>query len=104
MSDLEDLLALHIRAMELPAPEREYKFHKTRRWRWDFAWVGRKLAVEVNGGTWVKSGHTSGGGIARDYEKVNAGQLCGWRVLQFTKGMIEDGTAIELITEALKGE
>jgi len=37
----------------LPAPTPEYRFHATRRWRFDYAFVQQKIAVEVEGGVWA---------------------------------------------------
>ncbi len=50
MSALEDLLERHIKRTGLPKPAREYRFHRERRWRFDFAWPDYKVAVEVEGG------------------------------------------------------
>jgi len=36
-SCLEELLAIELRSLRLPAAEREYRFCE-RRWRFDFAW------------------------------------------------------------------
>ncbi|MHB1023354.1 MAG: endonuclease domain-containing protein [Acidobacteriaceae bacterium] len=101
MSDLECELALHIRASKLPAPIREFRFSE-RKYRADFAWPENKLLVEVNGGTWVKSGHSSGKGIARDYEKSNLAQRLGFVMLHFTGEMVKSGEAIKLIEEFFK--
>jgi len=49
-SELEATLAMHIRVNGLPEPEREYRFHPRRKWRFDAAWPDAKLAVEVEGG------------------------------------------------------
>lgn len=49
-SDLEQLFAFQVKAAGLPEPEREYRAIKGRKFRFDFAWVERKLLVEVNGG------------------------------------------------------
>lgn len=70
----------------LPPPEREVQFHPTRKWRLDFAWLKQRVAVEIQGGTFLKgkTGHSSGVGIQRDCEKGNAATLLGWRVLHFT--------------------
>tara|TARA_R110002095_G_scaffold165188_5_gene143401 strand:+ start:814 stop:1176 length:363 start_codon:yes stop_codon:yes gene_type:complete len=70
----------------LPPPEREYQFHPTRRWRLDFAWLKQRVAVEIQGGVFLKgrTGHTSGVGVQRDCEKGNAATSLGWRVLHFT--------------------
>lgn len=66
------------------APEREYEFSAARGWRLDFAWPSIKLAVEIHGGQWTRGRHQRGKGFAADLEKMNAAQLAGWTVLQFT--------------------
>ncbi len=76
--------------MALTLPEREYRFHPTRKWRFDFAWPEQRLAVEIDGGTWVRGRHVSGGGSHNDRDKRNAAQLAGWRVLAFDAGHLSD--------------
>jgi len=98
-SELEMELAFHIRAVDLPEPEREYQFHPKRKWRFDFAWPGIKLAAECEGGTWNRGRHTRGSGFEKDCEKYNAAVLLGWRVLRFTNKMIASGEAIETLEE-----
>lgn len=102
MSDLEELLALHLRAAKVTPPVRELVFAPPRRWRFDFAWPDRMLAVEVEGGTFVQGRHSRGKGIEGDAEKYNAATLLGWRVLRFTTDMIHDGRAWATIERALK--
>ena len=102
-SALEAELALQIKALGLPEPIREYQAIKGRKFRFDFAWTApnHRLLVEVQGGIWQKSGHTSGRGVTRDMEKLNLAQLAGWRVMQFSRGMIESGEALDMIAKAL---
>lgn len=86
-SDLEaEFLKIWCEVTRLPLPDQEVQFHPERKWRFDFAWIEQRVAVELQGGTFMpgKSGHTSGRGIQRDCEKGNAATLLGWRVLQFT--------------------
>lgn len=97
----EEMLALHIRAHRLPAPQREHVFAEGRRWRFDFAWPQQKLAVEVEGGVWTAGRHTRGSGFLADCEKYNRAALDGWRVLRFFTDQVKDGTAIATIKEAL---
>jgi very-short-patch-repair endonuclease len=106
MSKLEDLLLFQIRAMGLPEPEREYRAIKGRMFRFDFAWTepNHKLLVEVNGGTYTQGAHSTGQGIARDYEKANLAQLAGWRVLTFDCKAVKSGEAVEVIRQALEAE
>ncbi len=102
MSDLEDILAYQIRVAGLPEPEREYKFHAARRWRFDFSWPARKVAVEVEGGTWTRGRHTRPEGFEGDCEKYNSAALAGWFVYRFTAEMIASGAALTTIECALK--
>lgn len=101
MSLLEDALAFQIRALRLPEPVREYRFHTARRWRADFAWPELGLLVEVEGGTWAGGRHTRGDGFEKDAEKYNAAALDGWTVLRFTSHMIKSGKAIQIIERAM---
>lgn len=54
-----------------PELKREHRFHPERKWRLDFFHEASKTAIEIDGGIWVKSGHSSGHGIMRDMEKAN---------------------------------
>lgn len=97
----EDLLARQVAAAQLPAPAREYRFHDTRKWRFDFAWPEPHLAVEVEGAIFAMSRHTRGVGFTQDADKYNAAVLLGWRVLRFTHVQITSGAALKTIREAL---
>ena len=100
-SDLETTMALHIRANELPEPEREYRFAPPRRWRFDFAWPAAMLALEVEGGVWSTGGHTSGKGFTDDCEKMNEALIRGWRVLRVTGQQVKSGAAVDWLRRAL---
>jgi len=101
-SALEAELALQIRALGLPEPVREYQAIKGRKFRFDFAFIDAKLLIEVNGGTYTKGAHSTGQGIARDYEKANLATLDGWRVLMFDGKAVKSGEAVETIRKALE--
>lgn len=78
----------------------QYKFHPDRRFRFDFALVKEKIAIEYEGGTWGKSRHTSGAGYARDVEKYRLAVLLGWRLLRYTVQDIEKGAGYQgIITD-----
>ena len=66
---------------DIPPAVFEYKFHATRRWRFDLCWPDKKLAVEVDGGIWVAGGHNRGAQIKKDWEKRNTATTMGWRIL-----------------------
>ena len=101
-SELEDELASAIRESDLPEPVREYKALQDRKFLWDFAWAEQRLLVEVQGGIFRKGAHSTGLGIERDMLKLNLATLAGYRSLQFSRRMIEDGTAIKIIEQALE--
>jgi len=86
-----------MRAVGLPEPARELKFCPGRRFRFDFAYPEKMLAIEVQGQTWHKGAHSSGTGLERDYEKMNLAQSLGWRVYQFSSNMVESGEAVRMI-------
>jgi very-short-patch-repair endonuclease len=95
-----ELLETHLRAVGI-AFEREYRFHPTRRWRFDFAMPTQKVAVEVQGGVWVNGRHATGSGITGDCEKFSVAAGLGWRVLPVTPAQVKSGDALEWITRAL---
>jgi hypothetical protein len=100
---LEDLLLLQMRSAGLPVPEREYAFAKSigRKFRFDFAWVDRKIAVEVQGGTWVNGRHNRPAGQRSDNEKFRIAQKAGWRVFPFLGDEVRSGYALNEIEELL---
>lgn len=104
-SKLEKQLLFQIKAVKLPKPEEEYRFHPERRWRFDFAYPERMIAIECEGGTWKKKArHTTGTGFRDDCYKYNNAAILGWFVLRFTSDMINDGIALQMIEEALAGD
>jgi very-short-patch-repair endonuclease len=100
LSPGEEAFALHCRAEKLE-PKREYPFHLTRKWRFDFYFPDAKLAVEVEGGY---GGRHQRGGFQSDIEKYNAAAMMGITVLRYTTKMVTDGTAIDEVLAILKGE
>ncbi|MCK5016874.1 MAG: hypothetical protein KAS32_07355 [Candidatus Peribacteraceae bacterium] len=100
-SELEATLAFHMKVVGIEM-ESEFRFHPVRRWRFDFADSENMLAVECEGGVYSGGRHVRGKGFENDLEKINAAILLGWRVLRFTKKMIDSGEAINTIEEALK--
>lgn len=84
VSRLEYQLELRLKAAGFPAPIREYKFCEYRRWRFDFCWPDKKIALECEGGIWLgKGGHTSGKGYSANCGKYNCAVLLGWKVLRY---------------------
>ena len=102
MSQLERMMELIIADAGLPEPEREYRFHPVRRWRFDFAWPEYKVAVECEGGTWSKGRHVRGLGFRQDCTKYNEAALMGWIVLRVTSHHIAQGKALVWLMRALQ--
>jgi hypothetical protein len=84
---------------------REWLFHDERNWRFDVAFPGVKppLAVEIEGLVHGGTGrHQTVAGYTEDAKKYNAATLKGWRILRFTRRMIESGEAERVTREALR--
>ena len=93
------LLLLRTQAPGLSPPIREYRFdaaEKPRRWRFDFAWVAHRVAVEIEG-----RGHQKENRYASDIEKYNAAAIQGWLVLRITRRELDDLSAVALVEQAL---
>ena len=96
LSSGEEAFWLHCRAEKLD-PVREYLFHPTRKWSFDFAFIPSKIAVEVEG----RGRHQSFGGFEADAKKYNAAAKLGWMVLRYTPAMVMSGEAINDLLEML---
>ena len=81
--------------------EREYVFHPTRKWRFDFAIPSAMLAIEVDGGLFRGGRHNTGKGMLADMEKFNEALCLGWRVLRVGGPHIKSGEAIEWTKQLL---
>ena len=92
MSDLEAEFLNRYRQLEptMPPPTHDYCFSPDRKWRFDFAWIEQRVAVELEGAVYIQGRHTRGKGFENDCDKYNAAQLAGWRVLRFTRGMLRN--------------
>lgn len=101
-SDAERGFATLIRWAGLPEPEREVQFAPPRKWRWDFAYPDRKLAIEIEGGAFVAGRHVQGATFERDCEKHSVAAVLGWRLIRVTPRHIEEGKAIEWLKAALE--
>lgn len=91
----EEIFAQQLKALKIPF-EREYRFCE-RKWRFDFAFPEKKIAVEVEGGIYSGGRHTRGYGFIADMEKYNTAAELGWRVFRFTPQQIKTGKPLEKI-------
>jgi very-short-patch-repair endonuclease len=87
---------------DIPSPTLEYRFHETRKWRFDFAWPDKKIALEVEGAVWTGGRHTRGSGFIRDMEKYNSAAMRGWRVVRCTPQTISAPETLTMLRELLK--
>lgn len=104
-SGFERLLLFQVKSLKLRPPVVQYRFHPERRWTFDLAWPDRKLAVEVEGGIWIRGGgrHNRASGFEKDIEKYNEAAILGYAVLRVTTGQVKNGEAIRTIERALSG-
>ena len=100
-SKLETKVARQLSMANFPAWEQQFRFHPTRRWRLDFAWPECKVAMEVNGGTFIGGRHSNGPAMHSEYEKLNAAQSDGWIVLQFDTWHVRDEEIVPAMFDAL---
>lgn len=95
----------------IPKPELEYKFHPTRKWRFDFAWTAQvedqyggfepRLALEVQGGIWTAGRHNRGAALLKEWEKLNEAAVQGWRIIYCQPKDLLTKQTIELLEQAL---
>lgn len=79
--------------------------YRNRNWRFDLCWPEYKLAIELQGGTWVRGRHSRGGGQTSDYEKHNFAVLNDWRILYFTSDMLSRSRSagcIEIVNQLIQ--
>ena len=88
----------------IPEPVQEHKFSETRKFKFDFAFLPYKIALEVEGGIWVKGGmgHSHPIGIVRDMEKYNLAASLGWRVLRIQPSQLLKTETFELIKRTMR--
>lgn len=88
----------------LPQPLRQVPFAKIirRNWTADFGWGEERILCEVEGAVWAQGRHTRGGGYTEDCIKYSWASILGWTLVRVTPGMIADGTALRLLTEAFE--
>jgi very-short-patch-repair endonuclease len=111
------LIESQIEQHGLPYPVPEYSFAVLigRKWRFDYAFVQQKIALEVDGGSFGRvirgadgkfyrlgGYHATGRGLEIDHQKFNAAARLGWMVVRVTTTMIRDGKAITELLDAFK--
>lgn len=87
---LEKLMALRLTAGGCGGFVFHCRFDSSRR-HVDFAWPDKKVAIEVDGGVFVRGGHSRGMAQTRDYVKGNDLVFSGWRLFRVSTKHFEDG-------------
>lgn len=88
----------------IPRPTPEYRFDSVRRFRFDWAWPDRKVALEVDGGVWTRGRHTRGAGFIRDQHKMNLAASQGWKVFRCTPDTLHVSYLLDMLKAALEPE
>lgn len=109
MSGLEAEFLYAWEALGLPELKVEHGFHDVRGWRFDFAHLDAKVAIELegiffrgsDGESGVKSRHQTGAGYSGDCEKYNEATALGWAVFRFTQPMIQPDQ-LEMVAEFIE--
>ena len=99
----EELLEKQLRIAGMQNWVREYRFHAIRKWRFDFANVALKIAVEIEGfAPGGRAGrHQRVAGFTADTEKYAEAAIAGWRLIRVTTRQVRDGTAFTWIERAV---
>jgi len=103
VSQGEETLAFQLKAEGITF-QREYRFHPTRRWRFDFVIPEYRLAIEVDGSVYSRGRHTRGKGWEEDAIKLSEAAILGWYVMRFSTGQVKSGVAIEQVRRFLSAE
>jgi very-short-patch-repair endonuclease len=64
----------------------EFRFNSVRKFKFDYANLKKKIAVELEGGIYQGTGHAKVRRYLSDMEKYNDAMLRGWVVLRYAHG------------------
>ncbi len=81
-------------------PDREVRFHPTRKWRFDFAFKEQFIAIEVEGGIWTGGAHVNPQGYAGNCEKYNMAAKMGWKVYRLVAKQIDQDYITSLLIDS----
>ena len=99
VGELKKMVALHL--IGLPDYKKEFKFHTTRKWRFDYSWPQIKVALEVHGGVHTNGRHNRGAGFTEDRVKMNTAALDGWLVIEATTEQVKNGLMRQWVESAI---
>jgi len=96
------LFASLCQARGLPMPVSEYRFAPPRRWRWDWAFVEEKIAIEQQGGIWTHGRHVRGAALLKEWDKLNEGAVRGWRIVYCSPQQFASGDVLAVVERCLQ--
>ena len=92
---------LQLKAVKAPAWERELRFHRPRRFRFDFAFIEVMFAVEIEGITYGGGRHQRKDGFEKDLEKYQIAMIDGWTFYRCSPAQVKSGRAIQVTLQML---
>lgn len=99
-ADLEgEFLRAWLKRNPHKAPQRQYKWHPKRRFRADFAFVEKRVLVEIMGTRSIKSAHTTVTGYHSDCLRMAEAVILGWRILYFDSVFKENWNEAVILLE-----
>jgi hypothetical protein len=75
---------------------------KRRQWEMDIAAPVQRIAIEIEGGVWIRGRHTRGKGYIGDMEKYNRAVVLGWRLLRYTPDQFKRGDYVPDVRRLLE--
>lgn len=82
----------------------EFKFSKTKNFRFDFAIPELMIAIEKEGGIWRNGRHNRPTGFLKDIEKYNLATSLGWSVMRATPDTILSGEFLKLVRNCVESK
>lgn len=81
----------------------EWRFAPPRRFRFDFAHLPSKIAIELQGGIFnPNTRHINGAALLKEHEKLNLAALLGWRIFYISTKTVNDIAIYEQIAQAIR--
>ena len=100
MSKLEDdFYSAWIKRNPNCVPERQYKFHPTRKYRADFAFPQYKVLVEIQGGSYTRGAHHTPKGYSQNCLRQIEATILGWRMIYFDTILMKNPNRCVELTE-----
>jgi len=96
-----DVFCAYIKNQLGVSVEKEYRFHPTRKWRFDYCIPSKMIAIEVEGGAYTQGRHTRGKGFIADMEKYNTAVCMGWKLIRVTPDQLLSLQTVNYIRELI---